>query len=288
MTECFPGIDERRESYHHRKKSFEFIKLKSLLEMKDADFAGDDPTWPDFGDVDKDFERGETNFPHGSGHPNVNKDYDKVVNINSVYGVDDADMHKYNTAYTGKVIQYVNQHLPWVKGYFKEDSYSDHTEVDGVASAVERVISNFRHWAAEKEENVTKQGAEEWWLGMYKRAHRIVQEFPDVIQDLEKYYKFLGFINDESPKNAENQKNYPLHVTLYDVTRLLGGNEEGGWWYNNNSAIKGYKVTSHMQAEKAARVLYNEIKQADLDGQPIIHLEKKPGSMEEDPPTGYS
>ena len=33
---------------------------------------------------------------------------------------------------------------------------------------------------------------------------------------------------------------------------------------------------------------YNEIKQADLDGQPIIHLEKKPGSMEEDPPTGYS
>jgi hypothetical protein len=257
------------------------IKLKSLLESDDED---ENPTWPDVGDVDKDFEPGKTNFPHGSGYPNSNKYYDKVVNLNSVYGVDDADMHKYNTGYAPKVIQYVNQHLPWVKGYFREDNYSDYTEVSGVMSGVERVVSNFRYWVAEKEENVTRPGAEKWWLDMYKKAQRIVQEFPDVIQDLEKYYKFLEFINDESPENVENQKNYPLHVTLYDVTRALGGREEGGWWYDDNQMVKTFKVTSYPQAEKAAKLLYNEIQKADLDGQPRIVLEKKPGGENKDAP----
>lgn len=256
------------------------IKLKPLLESEEDET----PTWPDIGDVDKDFETGETNFPHGSGYPNAKKDYDKVVHTDSIYGVDDADMHKYNTTYAQKVIQYVNQHLPWVKGYFNEDNYSEHTEVWGVTSAVERVISNFRHWANEKEENVTRQGAPEWWSGMYKKAQRIVQEFPNVMQELEKYYKFLEFINDESPDNVENQENYPLHVTLYDVTRALGGQEEGGWWYDNNQMVKTFKVTSFAQAEKAAKLLYNEIQKADLDGQPRIVIEKKPGGENKEAP----
>lgn len=52
--------------------------------------------------------------------------------------------------------------------------------------------------------------------------------------------------------------------------------------------VKTLKVTSYIQAEKAAKLLYNEIKNADLDGQPRIVLEKKPGGENKDQPTHYS
>ena len=198
--------------------------------------------------------------------------------MNSIYGVDDADVYKYNIAYANKVIQYVNQHLPWIKEYFKTDNYANHTDVWGATSAVGRTIDNFRQWANEKEENVIRPGAENWWLDMYKKSQRIIQEFPNVMQDIEKYHKFLEFIADESPENPENQRNYPLYVTLYDVTRALGGREEGGWWYDTPEMVKPLKVTNFAQAEKAAKVLYNEIKSADLDGQPHICIEKRSGS----------
>jgi hypothetical protein len=258
------------------------IKLKPLLTEEESD---ENPTWPDIGDVDKDFEKGETNFPHGHGHPNVNSKYDKVVQLNSIYGVDEATMQKYNNVYSQKIKAYVNQHLPWIKHYFKEDNYAEQNEVWGVESAVRRVIDNFKHWAYETEDNITRPGAERWWYEMFKRAQAIIVANPTVMKEIENYEKFLEFVDDESPENPDNQKNYPLHVSLYDVTRALGGHEEGGWWYDNPEMIKTVKVTNLAQAEKAAKALYNEISQADLDGQPHICLEKTPGARHGPAPT---
>ena len=82
----------------------------------------------------------------------------------------------------------------------------------------------------------------------------------------------------------------PFFVSTYEVARAFGGPEEGGWWYNVTTKVKSFKVTSYQQAEKAAKVLYNEINQGDLDGKPTIRLERQAGIMDnsKQPPPHYS
>ena len=106
--------------------------------------------------------------------------------------------------------------------------------------------------------------------------------YPNVNKDYDKVVRIDHIISPEydDEGDPEDQSNYPLYVTLYDISRHLGGHEEGGWWYDVNTMVKSFKVTSYVQAEKAARVLYNQISHADMDGKPRINLERKQGIMD--------
>jgi hypothetical protein len=89
-----------------------------------------------------------------------------------------------------------------------------------------------------------------------------------------------NYREDDPAHDGSNPQNYPAVVTLYDVTRDLGGHEEGGWWYDWKTAVKSVAVNSPEEAQAAARQLYGLIGQADLDGKPVIELEKTAGAIE--------
>ena len=116
--------------------------------------------------------------------------------------------------------------------------------------------------------------------------------YPNMKEDYDKVVRidYISNPDADDDSNVEDQSNYPLFVTLYDIARNLGGHEEGGWWYNVTTKVKSFKVTSYQQAEKAAKVLYNEINQGDLDGKPTIRLERQAGIMDnsKQPPPHYS
>jgi hypothetical protein len=116
--------------------------------------------------------------------------------------------------------------------------------------------------------------------------------YPNTNEDYDKVVRidYISTPDADDDSNVEDQSNYPLFVTLYDTARNLGGHEEGGWWYNVTTKVKSFMVISYQQAEKAAKVLYNEINQGDLDGKPTIRLERKPGIMDnsKQPPPHYS
>lgn len=85
-----------------------------------------------------------------------------------------------------------------------------------------------------------------------------------------------------------NAGSYPLFVTLYDVTRRMGGHEEGGWWYDSYDQIKSIKVNNYKEGRKAAVALLHSISNADLNGKPLIILEKEEGHLSKREPPSYS
>ena len=244
------------------------------------------PTWPDIGDVDKDFERGESNFPHGLAYPNRKVQYDKVVSLDSIYGTPQEKKGEYSIKHTKTLYDYVHQHLPWVEQEYNSSEsladiakYPSEYSYQELNAAVDRRISTFTHWLQADPKRIFAPGTETWWHDAYKKAHDVHQKYPDAESQIEKFHQATAFFYGEDPENPENENNYPLYVTLYDISRHLGGSEEGGWWYDSYDVINGFMVNSYAEAEKAAKMLYNFIPRADLDGQPFICLEYIKGSQ---------
>ena len=96
------------------------------------------------------------------------------------------------------------------------------------------------------------------------------------------YSQLFSLIHHRS--DAHNELNYPLHVSLYDVTRAFGGYEEGGWWYDKYELIDSIEIHNPSQRIPAAEELYSKIGK-NMDGKPDICIEKEKGSQEKAPPT---
>ncbi len=230
------------------------------------------------GDVDADFEVGETNFPHGDGYPNSFKwkDYEDVVQIDSI-DVTEEDIKKFDKKHLTTIKDYVVKHIPWIYEYDRAPQLNsiNNQELKSVLGEIQECIHTFNHWRTETRERVLKT---DWWLEEWEKAQAITKKYPNVQKEIDNFYKLYEFIMEESPENAESDSNYPCYVTLYDITRRLGGGEEGGWWYDNATLVKSIKVKSFIEANRAAKSLYNELKDADLDGKPKIYLEKNKGN----------
>jgi len=258
-------------------KRFKRLYYKLLEDNSNDETPDENPTWPDSGDVDKDFEKHSTNFPHGLGHPNINKNYRKVVFIDSIEGVPEEETEKFQKEHAKTTEEYAKKYLNFLNLDFLDNKPEGHYERhDIIADRIRNKIDFFKHWATAAMPNTQ----ERWHKEEYEKAHHILKEHPDAFNQIEKFYQYVYLVNLDAPDNVENESNYPLFVSLYDRTRQLGGNEEGGWWYDNDQLIKSIKVQSFDQAEKVARQLYNSMQGADLDGQPYICLEKREGSRE--------
>lgn len=260
------------------------------------------PNWPDFGDIDKDFEMGQTNFPFGQGYPNASKKYAKVVYIDSIQGVDEKAEQEHSQKYTKQLAEYALKHLPWLTEYDSRDPYygdnvlqkftypNNNFTLSSLKDTLRHRIDTFKYWAhksVEDTKQIPGQHRETWWDEARQKAQNIVQTNPDVFNQIQKLEEYFNYIEDESPFNAQYEGNYPLYVTLYDITRSLGGYEEGGWWYDDYDTIESFRVQNYEQAEKAAKLLYNKSASADLNGQPYITLEREPGKLSQAEPPRY-
>ena len=253
-----------------------FNKIRRLFESKDDDMEDEDPGDP--GDVDPDFEPGKTNFPRGQGHPNVDARYKKVVHIDHIT-IPDKMRDDYNNKYSKTVVNYIRKQLPWIftTSSYYADGLRGTSDVDEMYRIVKDAYDRYRHWINDTGES-SPQDPEHWAVEREK-SKKIKAQHPNIDEDFKKFDKFMeDFIWSEAPDNPDNKQNYPLYVSLYDITRNLGGHEEGGWWYVHHSAVKSIEAKSPEQAEKIAKMLYNKIDSLNLDGKPIIILEKEKGS----------
>lgn len=260
------------------------------LNIEDTEPEDETPTWSDTSDVDKDFERGSSNFPHGAAYPNRKLSYDKVVELNSIYGVSETNVEEFSKKHLKAVYYYAKKHMPWLElydtetGYYGPDKLDDYIKEESSSAltalidVINRRTKTFKYWALVTDTEMENLKSESWRVEARQKSLDILKKYPDAIAQIEKFNQYEHFLNDEDPYNPEYELNYPLYVSLYDISRKLGGSEEGGWWYDSYDNINSYKVNNFQEAEKAAKHLYNSIGRADLDGQPTICLEKTPGS----------
>jgi hypothetical protein len=88
--------------------------------------------------------------------------------------------------------------------------------------------------------------------------------------------------DDLDPSNPEHAGNvYPAFVSLYALSQKYGGPEEGGWYYYNHELVNSIPVSSFEEAQAAAHRLYDtNVGLVDMDGKPLIRMEKVKGSMQ--------
>jgi hypothetical protein len=255
--------------------------FKYLIENSSKDeFGKEGEDWVRPGsDLEAGMEKGETNFPFGYGYPNYKpkkndrEDFEDVCHLNYIadvpYEHSSADTkkrwialkiyikRKYNIFYK-KYQEFIDEL------FINNDEMPGHWGFDGLIFAKEHPGHS----------NIPKllQGIE------------ITDEDLDVVKKIEHFYynDLMHLIHHRN--DPKNELNYPLHVTLYDVTRALGGYEEGGWWYDKYTVIKSKEVRSPEEVIPVAEELYSTSSYR-RDGKPCILIEKETGSQVNPPPT---
>jgi len=210
-------------------------------------------------DLSPGMEIGSTNFPHGSGYPNYkpkysdDEDFEEVTRLDSVVDVPDEHAEQDTEKRKKALYAYIKNKQPEYYQKYRE-------EIDELYKKYVEDYSMI-HWLPQDE---TKEEAQ-------------------ITLTIRKVYSQLfSLIHHRS--DAHNELNYPLHVSLYDVTRAFGGYEEGGWWYDKYELIDSIEIHNPSQRIPAAEELYSKIGK-NMDGRPKIYIEKEKGSQEKEPPT---
>ena len=291
--------------------------IMEVIKEIDPDIEGepfdDDNIWPG-----SDIEGGKvggTMFPHGHGFPGnpfrkgkklTKSDLEKILHISYIDGVSEEDQDKFGKKCQKYSYNFIKKNSPWILTYGHKEEYGDKMWypfapyfsnqyqsfgywLNGFYEEVNRQLTHFEHWInfpKEKLKNAAKYSRH--WILRYKWAKQVQQQYPTIKEDLSKLIAFLGKLQNNSPTDATNSKNYPLYISLYDTTRRLGGHEEGGWWYDVDDLIQSYKVNNYKDVRKVAVHFLRIMGQADLNGKPVIVLEKEKGSKINKPPPSYS
>lgn len=275
---------------------------------------GDDEIWA--GSDIEGIKKGGTGVPYGHGYPNnplrrrgrklTKQDLDKILFIRSIEGVSTKDRHEAGRKAQSLTYQFIKKNFPWIFTYGYKNEHNDeiwypfapyfsnqYETLDawlyGFSDAVRMQLESIRHWLHFNKEQL--KGAARYnrhWIKRYKWARDMVKLHPTIEQDFQKLTNLLGKLHQYSPDEASNDKNYPAYVTLYDTTRRMGGHEEGGWWYDADSMIDSIKVNNYKDARKAALHFLKIMNRADLNGKPLIVLEKEKGTRGNKPPPSYS
>lgn len=310
-------IQEHVFTYLHEmddeeRKDFELDKNEPEVPDVDADIEGkpyDDDTIYHGSDI-AGIKQGGTGMPHGHGYPNAPKrkrkfdreHIQKTIRIDSIYGVSEEDENEFGKMAQNSTYRYIQKHFPWIFTFSFKEEYSDKMYypfadyfsekfvgagwLDSFYAAVRRNLSDFKHWMEFPKEKMRGQAKQNpHWILRYKNARVMNKQYPTLEQDFNQLLGFLDDVSKHSLTDPNNKNNYPLYVSLYDVTRRLGGHEEGGWWYDRNDLLKTVKVNSPKDARKAAIALYHIIENADLNGKALIILEKTKNSLDGPPPT---
>jgi hypothetical protein len=117
------------------------------------------------------------------------------------------------------------------------------------------------------------------------------QGYPNLKPEDKRFLKVakLDYVLDLEDVDVNDPAIYPLFVSLYDISRVLGGHEEGGWWVDYQEHIASLPVAIPGELEAKARELFKLIGRADLDGKPVIYVEKEKGGADSSkrPPPHY-
>jgi len=221
-------------------------------------------------------EPGETGMPKGQGYPNAKKDIDKVVWLGVIHGVTDQEEKAFNDKYVKGLKEFIKTHVPWLIKY-EQYSYDYLTTMGEISNFVYNAGSRFRYWANSDLDLDLFGDNPSVNVQRKQKVNDILKQYPDALAQLDKLDQYIKYAMEDSPDDPTNKSNYPLHVSLYDRTRELGGHEEGGWWYDVYKLLDSKVVNDFRQAENTAKYLYNRIPGYGLDGQPVILLEKVKG-----------
>lgn len=239
-------------------------------------------------------------------HRLTKKDLEKIVHINNISGVSEEDKAKVGEQDQKTVYSYIMKRMPWLINYgyqsevdrtwhapfaefFGKETIHEHW-TEYFSSTTERVLSDFTHWIRFPTEQL--KGAAKYnphWIKRFKWARETLIKHPTFEKDLTELRNYLWDLNKRSAENPENQKNYPLYVSLYDSQEGYGGPEEGGWNYTHNTLLDSIKVNSYKEVRKATAVLikrmYDLVQGAE---NPRIILEKEEGGEQTKGKPSYS
>lgn len=256
-----------------------------------------------------------TVMPHGYGFPSwsprgknrmTRKDLNDILYIKTIEGVNEDDEYRNSKIDQKTTYDFIQKHFPYIFNYGQVSErwpremwypFADYFGNEGTfldwrrdfAAQVNRQLESFIHWKnfnTKDLKNAAKYNR--CWILRYKQAIDDSKKYPTLERDLRSLLVFLTKLYDHSPSNSKNPSNYPAFVSLYDTTRRLGGSEEGGWWYDRDDLIHSIPVKNYQEVRKASVVLLRLMGEADLNGKPLIILERESGGRGNKPEPTYS
>ena len=256
---------------------------------------------------------GGTSMPHGYGHPSwtnrsrrmTRKDLNNILQIGYIEGVNEDDEYNHSKVDQRATYNFIQKNFPYIfnYGHMSESwpktmwyPFADYFGNEGsfldwrsdFEGQVGEQLQSFIHWRDfDKRELKNAAKYNRHWILRYKTAKDDAKKYPTLERDLRSILAFLTKLYDHSPSNPKNPTNYPAFVSLYDTTRRLGGGEEGGWWYDQDDLIHSIPVKNYQEVRKAAVILLRLVSEADLNGKPLITLEKESGGRGNKPPPSY-
>ena len=226
---------------------------KYLINENNQSFGkeGDDYVRPG-SDLDPDMEIGSTNFPHGMGYPNYKPKVDDVEDFEQ-------------TCYLDHIIDVPFEHSDEDRKKRKQALYA----------YIKNKQSEYYQKYREEIDDMYETYVEDSAIIRYLPHDETEAEKQTVVKIRKIYSHLFSLIHHRD--DATNELNFPLYVSLYDISRELGGYEEGGWWYDSYKLIDSIHVKNPTEVLPAAEKLYNKIH--NFDGKPEIVIEKEEGSQ---------
>lgn len=227
------------------------------------------------------FENDDSDFPHGMGYPNYrpdsddNKDFEKVVNIDHIADVPYQHSDQDNKKRTGVLYKYIKDKMP--EFYQKFQSF-----IDRLFATYENygdLHSHFVYGIDFAKENPSHPNVND----ELKNIKVTDDDWKTVLKINDTYDRLYDLIHHRD--DPQNELNYPLHVSLYDVTREALGYDPNGFeghsYYDKYTLIESIEIRSPSELKSTAEKLYAKI--SDFDGKPRIVVEKESGSLEKPP-----
>jgi hypothetical protein len=255
---------------------------KHLTEASPFDKSPDGPegeNWVRPGsDLDPGMETGKTNFPYGNGYPNykpkVNdaEDFEEVARID--YIVDVPDEHSsQDTKKRWSTLYNV------IKRKYSDFYHKYQNFIDELFANHDYLIPS---WGIYESLLFAKQHPTHGNVPTSLKNIEVTEVDIEIAKKLEDFYYNELYRLIHHRDDPQNPLNYPLFVSLYDVTRSLGGYEEGGWWYDANKLVNSIEIRKVEELVPTAEKLYGKI--SNLDGKPRIYVEKTRNSQEKGAP----
>lgn len=244
------------------------MKYKDYYNLNENDDKDDSR-----GDVEKGMKPGLTHFPHGRGFPNYTPkdndldDFKEVAHLNHIIDIPLEHSETDDEKRTKALYEYIKRRQPEFYNKFKpfiDSSFEHYGDSHGISdSFVTWFNFSINHPEHSNVPDALRGKVTAEDINIVKKISQIHVELYSLIHHRD---------------DADNQLNYPLYVSLYDITRRLGGEEEGGWWYDHCELIDSIVIRTPSEKLKCAEKLYGRIN--NFDGKPVIFVEKRQGSQE--------
>lgn len=197
----------------------------------------------------------------------------KSQELNHIVDVPYEHSDQDNKKRTGVLYKYIKDKMP--EFYQKFQSY-----IDKLFSRHEN-YSEIHHWLISFVDLAKTDPSHKNVPDELKNISITDQDIKNIIKISDTYHKLYSLIHHRD--DPQNELNYPLYVSLYDITRALGGYEEGGWWYDKYELIDSIQIRTPSELMSTVEKLYEKIGRS-FDGKPTIVVEKERGSQEKEPP----